>query len=245
MVADFRAILWKEWRENIMQYGSVKKWLFNMSLIVGVIGIFLPLQLGAVMVESVSMLLWLWMPLFLIMNAIADSIAGERERHTLETLLASRLSDSTILLGKMAVPIFQGWVMTQLSALLAFITVNLANSESRLIMYPMPVIVGVLILPLVIGLLFAGIGVLASTHARTVRQAYQRMIIPLLAMVMLPSFLIALLPQDILSQFYSFTFAQEKLGIILLIVVIIILVFDMGIITVVFRRFHRSRLIAN
>ena len=37
---------------------------------------------------------------------IADGIPGERERHTLETLLASRLSDRSILLGKVmaAVP---------------------------------------------------------------------------------------------------------------------------------------------
>ena len=36
--------------------------------------------------------MWMWFSLLLVINVVADSFAGERERHTLETLLASRLS---------------------------------------------------------------------------------------------------------------------------------------------------------
>lgn len=243
MVSDFQTVLWKEWRESILQYGGIRKWLFNMSLMVGVLGILLPLQLGVVMVESVSMLFWMWMPLLLIINAVADTIAGERERHTLETLLASRLSDRAILLGKMVVPIFQAWLIVQLSAILAVITANIASNENRLIMYPAPVVMGFILFPILAGALVAEIGIIASTHAKTVRQAYQRMVIPLLAIVMLPSILISLLPQPILSQLYSVAFAQDQVGVPLLVLFGILFLLDMVIMTALFRRFKRSRLI--
>jgi ABC-2 type transport system permease protein len=40
---------------------------------------------------------------------LGDAIAGERERHTLETLLASRISDRAILLGKVIVTTGYAW----------------------------------------------------------------------------------------------------------------------------------------
>jgi ABC-type Na+ efflux pump permease subunit len=48
---------------------------------------------------------------------ITDSIAGERERQTLETLLASRLPDRAILLGKVAAITLLGWLLLALGAL--------------------------------------------------------------------------------------------------------------------------------
>ena len=70
---------------------------------IAVFGVFLPLQNGASWVTSpITMVYWAWMPLMLVTGVIADSFAGERERHTLETLLASRLPDRAILLGKVA-----------------------------------------------------------------------------------------------------------------------------------------------
>lgn len=245
MVSDFKAVLWKEWRESLLQYGSIRKWLVNMAFIVVVLGIILPLQMGAMVVESVSMLMWMWMPLLLIINAIADSIAGERERHTLETLLASRLSDRAIVLGKMVVPIVQSWLIVQVSAILAVITVSIASGAGRLVVYPTPVFIAIVIFPLLGGMLIAEIGVFASTHAKTVRQAYQRMAIPLVLMVMIPSMLFLLLPQHIISQLYSPTFAQEQLGMPLLVIFTALFVLDMLVLMAVFKRFGRSRLIAD
>lgn len=52
---------------------------------------------------------WAALPLVLSGVIITDSIAGERERQTLETLLASRLSDQSILLGKILAATLLGW----------------------------------------------------------------------------------------------------------------------------------------
>src|SRR5688572_28291458 len=129
MTADFKAVVWKEWREVLLQYGSVKRWLLNMLIFVGVIGIFMPIQFGRSTVESLLLLFWIWMPLLNAITMVADSIAGERERHTLETLLASRLTDHAIVLGKITVIVAQSWVLMLVSAALAVVTVNILNWE--------------------------------------------------------------------------------------------------------------------
>jgi ABC-2 type transport system permease protein len=187
-------------------------------------------------VESVMMLFWLWMPLLPTMNAIADSIAGERERHTLETLLASRLPDWAILLGKMIIPVLQGWMMMLIAAVLALLTVNLTKGESEFVMYPLAVIITVLLLPLLVGLLVAGIGVIASTHATTVRQAYQRTLMPLFVLIVVPSLGLTLLPRGIPADLYSPEFAQTSLGGLLLLVIAVLVGLDAAMMVMVIRR---------
>ena len=53
----------------------------------------------------------------MIISFIGDAIAGERERHTLETLLASRMPDRAILLGKVIAIVLYAWGMGVLSLL--------------------------------------------------------------------------------------------------------------------------------
>ncbi|MCS6827529.1 MAG: ABC transporter permease subunit [Caldilinea sp.] len=105
---DSLVIFVKEWREwsaartlwpasvaPIMAWGAVAPHLLGQlergPLMVGVLLAGLPLVLSAIL--------------------SADSLAGERERRTLETLLASRLSEQAILLGKMSAAVVLGWML--------------------------------------------------------------------------------------------------------------------------------------
>jgi ABC-2 type transport system permease protein len=246
MIDDFKAVLWKEWRETILQHGSIRRWILNMLLLVGVIGVFLPLQFGQMVIDSLFMLMWIWLPMLNIVTLVADSVAGERERHTLETLLASRLPDQAILLGKITVIVVQSWVVMLASAALALVTVNLFKREaSDLVLYSAPVAFGITVLPLLLGILIAAIGVMASIHAATVRQAYQRMAVPMVAIVVIPSFILSVLPQDFLSSFYSAEFAENSLGSVLIIAALVLGVLDAIILSVGLSRFRRSSLLAN
>lgn len=240
---ELKAMLWKEWHEHILQYGSYNKWLLNMAMLIGLIGVFLPLQFGRSAVETISLLIWLWIPLLTITGSITDAIAGERERHTLETLLASRLSDWAILTGKIAVPVIQSWIMMLIAAMVALITVNLADSDTQVLFYPAPVFFGFLLMPLVAGLFFAGLGVLASIHATTVRQAYQRMMLPFLGLVLLPIVAISLLPGEFVAKLYSPEFVQTNLTGLLLSSSIILLALDALVLTLTFKRFKRAQLL--
>ena len=97
------------------------------GLIVLVFGIAIPARSGMYWITIPwSAITWAWLPLMLVMAVVADSFAGERERHTLETLLASRLSDAAILLGKVAAAVVFAWGMLLLVAVMSLLTVNIS-----------------------------------------------------------------------------------------------------------------------
>lgn len=88
MIADISTVLWKEWKEILSEGRGRGK--VSVLILVGVVGIILPWQIGRTWIESPMVLAyWAWVPMFLVMPVIADSFAGERERHTLETLLGA------------------------------------------------------------------------------------------------------------------------------------------------------------
>src|SRR6476660_5544398 len=102
MNADFATVLWKEWKEILLERAAGGSGLRPL-IMVGLIGIFLPLRLGPLRYFAPQSVLGLIVvSLAGILAVVPDAFAGERERHTLETLLASRLPDRSILLGKLA-----------------------------------------------------------------------------------------------------------------------------------------------
>ena len=113
--------------------------------------------------------LLIWLPFLFSANIIADSVAGERERHTLETLLASSLPDRAIVLGKMSVTFVYAWGMALLGAVLALVVANFRSTS--LVMYPADVLVGLVLLSLLAAVFVSAMGVLISLKAQTSREA--------------------------------------------------------------------------
>ncbi len=188
MMRDVGTVTWKEWQELMLPGGSLWGGAWSEALIVlGAMGVFIPLQVGPAWVQSPVAVCWLWLPLLQMTGMIAESIAGERERHTLETLLASRLPDEAILLGKLVAAVGYGWGLTVLSLLVGLVVVNLGHGAGQLLLYPAPIAAALLALSLAGGLLVAVVGVLVSARAPSVRQAYQRLSIALL-LAFLPIF---------------------------------------------------------
>jgi ABC-2 type transport system permease protein len=186
MIADLWAVLWKELKELPLRQGRglLGKSPFSALVFPLVFGVFLPWQMGHAWVESPSTLsYWAWVPLLLVTSVVADSFAGERERHTLETLLASRLPEPAILLGKVAAAVVYGWGMTMVSFLLGLVTVNVAHARGQLLLYPANVAAGVVVLSLLGAGLAASAGVLISLRAPTVRQAQQTLSLAILVLL--------------------------------------------------------------
>ena len=92
------------------------------------------------------MLLLLWIPFFVIISFIGDAIAGERERHTLETLLASCMPDRAILLGKVLAVVFYAWGMGVISLLPGLVLVDLFRTQGDWVLYPLDLFVDALVL---------------------------------------------------------------------------------------------------
>ena len=243
MLADTLTIIWKEIREAFLQRPNLRGGWVGLLVTLGIFGIFLPLQSeGPEWLESpINLALWAWVPYLLVSGIVADSIAGERERHTLETLLASRLSDRAILFGKIAASVLYGWGLTIFSVLLSIITVNVAYWSGRLLFYPLPILGGILGLSFLVSLLAAALGVLFSLRAATVRQAQQTFNFIFLLMF-IPIFVFPQLPADIQNSVINFLTraSASSLG---LIVAGFLLVLDLILVLLAMSRFQRSKLI--
>jgi ABC-2 type transport system permease protein len=247
MIADILTVAQKELREILLSRtagGPNRRggWL-NLILIIGVFGIFLPFQNGPGWVESpATLFLWAWVPLFLVSGVTADSFAGERERHTLETLLASRLSDRSILIGKVAAAIIYGWGLAMISVVLGLITINVAFWEGALRLYPLDFALSGLLLGFLASGLSATAGVLVSLRSGSVRQAAQTMSLAIMILLFVPVFGIQALPEATQARLFAAIQAMN-LSQILLVVAGVLLVLDLALLGVAMARFQRARLI--
>jgi ABC-2 type transport system permease protein len=241
MISDVVTVMWKEWKEILLQGGRRGTW--NLLLFVGIFGLFMPWQFGPAWVTSpVSLIYWAWVPLFLVTVVIADSFAGERERHTLETLLATRLPDRAILLGKVGTAVVYGWGLAMVSMLVGLVTVNVLHGRSELLLYSPGVGVSIVVLSLLAAGLAAGAGVLISLRASTVRQAQQTLSLVIMAVLFVPIYGVQALPTEIRKRIVE-GFAQAGATQTILVVMLILTLLDIGLLAAAIARFQRARLI--
>lgn len=242
MIVDMYTIIWKEAKELLQQRGRMRGGLIGMLFFIGIFGILMPIQTGREWVSSpIGLFYWSWIPFLLVSSVIADSFAGERERHTLETLLASRLSDRAILFGKIAAAMAYGWGITVTSILLSLVTVNLVHGRGELLLYPFEIGLSILALSFLIAWLAAGLGVLVSLRAATVRQAQQTFSIAFI-LLFIPLFLLPLLPEE-----WQIRLAQvlrvANLEAIVLTAVGILLLANLALLAAAMARFKRAHLV--
>lgn len=176
MLTDVFIMIWKEWKELLQFQGARRSGIVGLLFMVLFFAIVMPIQWGTLWVESAaSLTLWIVIPLMLVGMTVADSFAGERERHTLETLLASRLSDRAILLGKIFAIVSFEWVVTQLVFVIALIPVNIFYAQGRLLLYTPEVALSGMLLSFLVSTLMSNVGIMVSLHAESVRQAQQKL----------------------------------------------------------------------
>jgi ABC-2 type transport system permease protein len=204
MIGDILTVLWKEGIELLHLRGSVRSTLAINVFPVLILGVFLPLQSGRHWAESpINLIVWAWMPLLFTITVIGDAIAGEKERHTLETLLASRLSDLAILFGKLLASMLYAFGLTGLIVLIGLVTVNLAYySEGPILINPLYLILGGLFVFLTT-MFVATAGILVSLKAKTVRQALQTLSFGIMIVSVLPILVFGFLPSGIRKQVFS------------------------------------------
>jgi ABC-2 type transport system permease protein len=230
--------MWKE-RKGLFRYrGSRTRFLLVMLSPLLFATVF-PLQAGTDWGDGpLPVLLSAVVPIVLMGITIPDSFAGERERHTLDTLLASRLPDRAILIGKLAVSIAFAWGITLLFLLIGLITVNVAFWVSGPHLMSLSTALGSVTLSLLMSVLLAGTGVLVSMRAATVQEAAQT----LMAIFLVPPMVlqaVALLMRD---QLYGFLRAIDGRQFLLGTLAVLALL-AAGVITTAVARFRRSRLV--
>jgi ABC-2 type transport system permease protein len=233
---DLWTMVWKETKDIILQKGT-QAWIRPL-LVIAILGIVFPWQLGLRWLElsPIMLVLNLYIPFLQIINVIGDAIAGERERHTLETLLASRISDRAILLGKIIVTIGFAWGMTLISLLIGLMVANLTGGQGTFVFYaPLNQFLEMVVLCLLVYLLAASAGVLISQHSTTVRQAQQTL--SLSTIVLFVGSILAL------KAVPASTIASLSYNQVLLVGLVVVAVLDAILLGISLSSFRRSRLI--
>ena len=242
MIADIFNVAWKELRE-ILTFGDVRgRSKFSLVVMIVIFGIVIPLQNGRAWIDSpANVIVWGWMPFLWVSGVVADLFAGERERHTLESLLSTRLSDQAILFGKLFAALTYGFTLTWVIMLVSLLTINIAFGRSGLLVYPFPITLGAFVFSILISGLSASIGVLVSLRAGSVRQAQQMMSVGML-LLFVPFMLIQFIPERFLiavsNLLQSVRPVQIAVGIALF-----LLVLEVTLIAIARRLFQRSKLI--
>ena len=187
MIADTFTVTWKELLEFRDQLLRLRRGGLSALIVLLMLGIFTPLQMGPLWLTSPLMLAyWPLLSSGMVSTLIADAFAGERERHTLETLLASRLSDRAILFGKVFAAILYGLLFTFANITVGIISINLKHFGDGIQSPPLVHIAYMFVLVTLACSTLAGIGVFISLKAATVRQAQQTLGIIMMVMFIGP-----------------------------------------------------------
>ena len=195
--SDILTVAWKEWLEFRDQLLRIKRGGLSALIVILMLGIITPLQMGPLWLESPLMLAyWPLLSSGMVSTLIADAFAGERERHTLETLLASRLSDTSILLGKVLAAILYGLLFTFANIIVGIITLSIKHFGDGIQAPPAVHVAYMLLLVTLACSTLAGIGVFISLRAATVRQAQQTLGIIMMVLFIGPVLLIQFLDSD-------------------------------------------------
>ena len=192
---DVRIVLAKEWLEL---RSSDTRWvaLSTLAAFVIIIGVLVPWQFGAAWIRAAwPVVAWAWIPLFIVTTVTADAVAGERERRTLETLLATRLSDAAILWGKWLACVLWVWLAMLVCLPVSWLTINFTVPGD-------PLVPGVSQALATAAVAFGGAalgaagGILVSLRAESVRHAQQVLAIGALVFAFLPIGLLRVMPAE-------------------------------------------------
>jgi len=238
---DILTIMWKESKSIFRFQGSRSRVLLVLLSPILLATVF-PWQWGPDWVAEIpSIILSVVVAVILVGVTIPESFAGERERHTLNTLLASRLSDRAILFGKMGVSIVFAWGVTLAVLLLSLVTVNIAHGDGELLLYTPTVAIADLVLSFLMATLFASAGVLISMRSETVQQAAQ----VLMAIFLVPIMLVQVIAMVFMTQLNDLLkdFLNNLDGTqVFLVFTGVLFLLTAGVFAAAMARFKRSRL---
>lgn len=242
MIADILTVAGKELRE-VLAFGDTRgRSKYSLLVLLVIFGVVIPMQNGREWVTSpINIMVWGWMPFLWVSGIVADLFAGERERHTLEALLATRLSDQSILFGKLLAALTYGFTLTWVIMIVSLITVNIGFRDGGLLFYPLELFAGALVFSLLISGLSGCIGVLVSLRAGSVRQAQQMMSAGML-ILFLPFLFVQFIPRAWLNSAETMLQNAQPVQIAVWLALFLLGV-ELILITIARRLFQRSKLI--
>jgi len=246
MITDILTVIWKDRKGLMRQGGSRARGAANQLIVIFMLAVIFPIQMGSDWFShSLTLIAAFVVPMLVVGITVPESFAGERERHTLETLLASRLPDRAILFGKLGLAIIYGWGMAVATLLLSAVVANAVGWKGQVMFFTPPILLANLGISLLASGLTAGLGVLISLRSATAMGATQALmmflLVPIMILQIVPLLLLTVVPNGmaILQRLLkSLDFTQ-----VMLVVAGVLLVIDVALLLVAMARFRRARLI--
>jgi ABC-2 type transport system permease protein len=173
-MSDLLTVLRKELKELLSERHSRRGVLIQSTLSIGVLGVMMPTTATSMWRDGApfAVLFFLFMPGMLAATVAADAFAGERERRTLETLLATPLSEGAILAGKVGAAALFGLTVAAIALAVAVATLNLQGHAAPFV--PSPILIaGALGGALASTVLVGTLAVIASLFIPVARAAQQ------------------------------------------------------------------------
>ena len=246
MKTDLQTVMWKEWKLLFRDRASRTRTVVSLLCPI-LLAVYIPFEESARWVTDPILSLLPCIPtvVILVLLIIPDSFAGERERHTLETLLASRLPDGAILFGKVLVSVILALGVAVLVLGVGLATVNILHWGDGPLFYSPRVLITDLVLSFFFAVITAGAGVIISLRAETAQEAQQT----LMAALMVPGLILGMIPPALLSlrpEWHGVI--RETLGAVgyvevMAVVVGVCSVLAVGLVALAMKRFQREGLI--
>jgi ABC-2 type transport system permease protein len=247
VIDDIRTMMWKELREGLVRrrgggrYGGAGSLAFT----IGLFGVVLPASIGDEWVGIPAIAISGLVAAMMVMTSVPDSFAGERDRQTLETLLATRLPDRAILLGKLLAATLIGTLIAIVVLVVSLIAANAAGDHSGVLLYTPLEIAAAFGAAVLGGTIVANVGVLVSLRAPSAQAAQRIMGLSLFALGFGGAALASALPEDWKNELADIA---ERLGTdypVLLVAgaVAALVAINAALLTVSMRLFRRPRLI--
>ncbi len=245
MLEDILTVIWKDKKGLLTIQGSRSRALLTYLLPTFMIAIILPIQQGIEYLDTAwSLIGSLVVPLLLVGTTIPESFAGERERHTLPTLLSSRLPDRAILFGKWGLCVAFGWTMSLVILFVSLVVVNVMNWEGHILFFKPTILLLNVVLSLLLSALMASLGVFISLRADKVQTAQQTLIfiflVPIMVLQAVPMVMLAVVPngREILKKIFETDFT-----LLTILAFAILILVNAGLLWGAITRFQRSRLL--
>ncbi len=244
MSVDAWTVLWKEWRS--LMGGRARRQLLMIGGVLAAMALIFPIEDGRGWVsDPIGMgILGIVLPMLVVSVVVPEAIAGERERHTLATLLASRLPDRAILYGKLGFAVVTGWLTGMVMLAVALVAANISAAPPAPLLYQPEVLLAVLVLGFLVAILAGGIGFFVSLRASTAQEAQQLTGVGMMVPLMLASFaLMAVMGNDDLRDTLAGIGSLDPRQVVAAAMAAIAVV-DGALLVAADRRFRRGRLLA-
>lgn len=242
-MSDLAAVMWKEWRTIIA--GRARRQVLLVGGMLAFWAVVFPIQTGSDWVSDPVpvAILAIAMPVVMVGIIVPDAIAGERERHTLRTLLASRLPDRAILFGKLAFAVLFGWLAVPLILAIALVTVNVTAGADGFLFYDVGMLLSLLVAGLLISLLTGGIGIFVSLRARTAQEAQQVTVLAMMLPMMLLTAAAIVLVENSEARAFVEWLGSDDARFVGPAAMLVLALVDAVVLVAADRRFRRGRLI--